>query len=84
MVHETSCRFDQDMDRPREVVSGSFFKDDSEISVPTLLVAKQKKGESIKSFVKRFQSMALHFSSGMTQSTLIEMCRHNLQTFLLA
>ena len=27
-----------------------FFEDDSEISVPTLLAAKQKKGESIKTF----------------------------------
>ena len=36
-----------------------FFEDDTEISVPTLLVTKQKKGESIKLFVKRFQSMAL-------------------------
>jgi len=31
-----------------------FFEDDSEISVSTLLAAKQKKGESIKTFVKRF------------------------------
>ena len=31
-----------------------FFEDDSEVSVPTLLAAKQKKGEAIKDFVKRF------------------------------
>ena len=31
-----------------------FFEDDTEISVPTLLVVKQKKGEYIKTFVKRF------------------------------
>jgi len=43
-----------------------FFEDDSEISVPTLLAAKQKKGESIKTFVKRFQSMELRCPSGMT------------------
>jgi len=36
-----------------------FFEDDSEISVLTLLAAKQKKKESIKTFIKRFQSMAL-------------------------
>ena len=36
-----------------------FFEDDIEISVPILLMAKQKKGESIKTFVERFQSMAL-------------------------
>ena len=31
-----------------------FFEDDSEISMPTFLAAKQKKGESIKTFVERF------------------------------
>ena len=36
-----------------------FFKDDTGISVPTLLTAKQKKGESIKIFAERFQSMTL-------------------------
>ena len=46
-----------------------FFEDDSEISVLTLLAAKQKKEESIKTFVKRFQSMAVHCPSSMTQST---------------
>jgi len=30
------------------------FEDDTEISVPTLIVAKQKKGESIKTFIERF------------------------------
>ena len=31
-----------------------FFEDDTEISVPTLLAAKKKKGESIKTFIERF------------------------------
>ena len=31
-----------------------FFVDDIEISVPTLLAAKQKKRESIKTFIERF------------------------------
>jgi len=34
-----------------------FFKDDTEVSVPTLPATKQKKGESIKVFMERFQSM---------------------------
>jgi len=38
-----------------------FFEDDTEISVPTLLVAMQKKGDSTKTFFERFQSMALCF-----------------------
>ena len=31
-----------------------FFEDDSEISVSTLLAVKQKKEESIKTFIERF------------------------------
>ena len=61
-----------------------FFEDDIEVSVPTLLTANQKKGESIKSFVERFRDMTLRCPSGMTQSTLIETCRHNLQTPFMA
>jgi len=61
-----------------------FFEDDTEISLPTLLATKQKKGESIKTFVERFRSMTLRCPSGMTQSTFVETCRHNLQTALLA
>jgi len=60
-----------------------FFKDDTEISVSTLLATKQKKEESIKLFVKKFQSMVLWCPSGMTQSTLIKTYHHNLQTILL-
>ena len=43
-----------------------FFKDNIEIFVPTLLATKQKKGESFKTFVERFQSMALRYPSGMS------------------
>ena len=60
-----------------------FFEDDTEVSVPTLLATKQKKGESIKAFVERFWSMALLYPSDMTQFTLIETYRHNFQTTLL-
>jgi len=31
-----------------------FFEEDTEISIPTLLTTKQKKGESVKTFVERF------------------------------
>jgi len=31
-----------------------FFKDDSEITIPTLLAMRQQKGESVKAFVERF------------------------------
>ena len=61
-----------------------FFEDDIEISVPTPLATKQKKGESIEAFVERFRSMALWCSIGMTQYKLVETYRHNLQITLLA
>ena len=61
-----------------------FFEEDTEVSIHILLATKQKKRESVKAFVKRFRTMALRCSSGMTQSTLVETCRHNLQTNLLA
>ena len=52
--------------------------------MPTLLATKQKKGESIKMFMERIWSITLRYPSGMTQSTLVETCCHNLQTTLLA
>ena len=61
-----------------------FFEDDIEVSMPTLLATKQQKGESIRTFVERFQSIALQCPSGMTQSTLVDTCHHILQTTLLA
>ena len=36
-----------------------FFEDDSEVTMPTLLATKQRKGESVKSFVERFRNVAL-------------------------
>ena len=45
-----------------------FFKDDSEITMPTLLATGQRKGESVKVFVESFQNMALRCPSGMTQA----------------
>ena len=52
--------------------------------MPTLLAMRQRKGESVKPFVERFQIMALRCPSDMTQASLVETCRHNLQTSLLA
>ena len=61
-----------------------FFEDDTDVAIPTLITTKQKKGESIKAFDERFQSMVLRYPSGMSQSTLVETCCHNLKTALLA
>ena len=35
------------------------FKDNLEITMPTLLATRQWKGESVKAFVERFQNMTL-------------------------
>ena len=61
-----------------------FFEDDLKITMPTLLATRQQKGEPVKAFVERFQNMALRYPSGVTRATLVETCRHNLQTSLLA
>lgn len=50
----------------------------------TILATKQWKGESTKAFAERFRNITLRCPSGMTQTTLVEAYRHNLQTQLLA
>ena len=60
-----------------------FFKDDSEITMPTLLAMRQRRGEPVKVFVERFWNMAFRCPSGMTYATLVETCCDNLQTSLL-
>ncbi|XP_020262984.1 uncharacterized protein LOC109838963 [Asparagus officinalis] len=40
-----------------------FFEDDTEVSVSTLLATKQRKEESIKTYMERFRSMALRYPS---------------------
>jgi len=74
-LHASSIKTWTDLEK---LFLARFFEDDTEISVPTLLVAKQKKGESIKTFIKKFWSIALRCTSGMTQSILVETCHHNL------
>ena len=43
----------------KKLFLAQFFKDDTEVSVPTLFAAKQKKRKSIKTFVERFWNMVL-------------------------
>ena len=45
-----------------------FFEDDSEVTMPTLLATKQRKGESVKPFVERFRNVALRCPSGIPRS----------------
>jgi len=66
-----------------KVFLARFFKNDTEVSVPTLLATNQRKREYIKTLVERFWSMALRCPSGMMQSTLVDTYHHNVQTTLL-
>jgi len=43
----------------KKVFLTHFFKDDSEITMQTLLTTRQQKGEPVKIFMERFWSMAL-------------------------
>lgn len=81
MVHEASHRFIKKRTELEKLFLTRFFEDDTEVFMPTLLTTKQK-GESIKAFVERFQSLALRWPSDMTQSTL-ETCCHSLLTALI-
>ena len=45
MVHETSCRLIKTWADLKKLFLARFYEDNTEISVPTLLAAKQKKKE---------------------------------------
>jgi len=83
MIHEAPRRLHQELGDLKKLFLTRFFEDDSKITMPTLLATRQRKGESVKAFVERFQNMALRCPSGMTQDTLVETYCHNLQTSLL-
>ena len=59
MVHEAPYRPIKNWADLEKLFLAYFFEDDTKMSVPTLLAIKQRKGESTKIFVERFQSMAL-------------------------
>ena len=61
-----------------------FFDDDTEVSMATLLTVKQRKTESVSSFVKRFRNRSLHSRDRVSEATLIEMCRNNLSISVLS
>jgi hypothetical protein len=61
-----------------------FFDDDTEVSMATLMEEKQKKGESISDFVKRFRNKSLHCRDTISESSLLEMCRNNISIRVLS
>ena len=46
-----------------------FFDDDTEVSMATLLTVKQRKTESVSSFVKRFRNRSLHSRDRVSEAT---------------
>jgi len=54
MVLETPRRLHQELGDLEKLFVTRFFEDDSEITMPTLLATRQRKGESVKAFVERF------------------------------
>ena len=59
MVHEAPRRLYQELGYLEKLCLICFFEDDLKITMPTLLAMRQRKGESVKVFVERFQNMAL-------------------------
>src|SRR5436853_4115402 len=60
-----------------------FFEEEVDINMHTLLLTKQKEGESIKEYIERFRDLAMRSRSGMTPEVLVETCRHNFLTPIL-
>jgi len=83
MVHETSASSIKTWADLQKLFLTYFFEADAEISMLTLLASKQKKGE-YQNFRREISEYDTLFPSSMTQSTLVEMRRHYLQTSLLA
>src|SRR5436853_1299792 len=60
-----------------------FFEEEVDVNMHTLLLTKQKEGESIKEYIERFRDLAMRSRSGMTPEVLVETCRHNFLTPIL-
>ena len=56
----------------------NFFNDDTEISIGTLLDEKQKDGEPVETFVKRFRNKALNCRDPITEEFILQTCHNNL------
>src|SRR5436190_10390044 len=57
-----------------------FFEEEADINMHTLLLTKQKEGELVKDFIKRFRELAIRSRSGITPETLV---KHVATTFSL-
>jgi len=59
MVHEAPEGFIKNWGDLEKLFLTHFFEDDSEITMSTLLIMRQQKGESVKAFEERLQNIAL-------------------------
>ena len=55
-----------------------FFDDDTEISIGSLLDEKQKDGELVDTFVKRFRNKAMNCRDPITEEFILQICHNNL------
>src|SRR4051812_32382660 len=60
-----------------------FFEEEVDVNMHSLLLTKQKEGESVKDFIERFRELAMRSRSGMTPRTLVKTCQHNFLTPIL-
>ena len=54
-----------------------FYEDDTEVTMDKLLSTVQRKGESVRDYIKRFRNLSLMCPAGMPLPMLIQTCRHN-------
>lgn len=62
----------------RSSVSRSLLRGHIEVSTPTLIEEKHKKGKSLKDFVEKFKNLSFRCPKSMPLSMLLQICRHNL------
>nr|ABD63092.1 Retrotransposon gag protein [Asparagus officinalis] len=60
-----------------------FFDDDAEVSIRTLFDEKQKDGESVNTFIKRFRNQAMNCKDPVTEEFVLQTCHNNLSINIL-
>jgi len=54
-----------------------FYEDVTEVTMDKLLSTIQRKGESVRDYIKRFKNLSLMCLAGMPLTMLLQTCRHN-------
>ena len=61
----------------------NFFDDDTEVSIGTLFDEKQKDGELVENFIKRFRNKAMNCRDPISEDFILETCHNNLSLDIL-